>query len=79
MGSGPANIGFIDCSFHRSHANDGSIYGHRHKETSQRRGVLVNGKKITTVDIHAHCAVPDALAILGYSAENTKLLMSDTS
>jgi len=79
MSSAPADIGFVDCSFLRSHANDGSICGHGQKETSRRREVSVNGKKITTVDIHAHCAVPEALAILGYPAENTKLLMSDTS
>jgi hypothetical protein len=28
-----------------------------------RREVAVNGRRIRTVDIHAHCAVPEALAL----------------
>jgi aminocarboxymuconate-semialdehyde decarboxylase len=32
---------------------------------SQRREVLVNGKRVKTVDIHAHCAVPEAMALMG--------------
>ncbi len=31
----------------------------------RRREVVVNGKRIRTVDIHAHCAVPEALALMG--------------
>jgi len=30
-----------------------------------RREVSVNGKRVKTVDVHAHCAVPEALALLG--------------
>jgi len=31
----------------------------------RRREVVVNGKRVKTVDIHAHCAVPEALALMG--------------
>jgi aminocarboxymuconate-semialdehyde decarboxylase len=31
---------------------------------TRRREVVVNGKRVKTVDIHAHCAVPEALALL---------------
>ena len=31
---------------------------------TRRREVAVNGKRVKTVDIHAHCAVPEALALL---------------
>ena len=31
---------------------------------ARRREIVVNGKRIRTVDIHAHCAVPDALALM---------------
>jgi aminocarboxymuconate-semialdehyde decarboxylase len=31
---------------------------------SRRREVVVNGKRVRTVDIHAHCAVPEALALM---------------
>jgi aminocarboxymuconate-semialdehyde decarboxylase len=31
---------------------------------TRRREVVVNGKRAKTVDIHAHCAVPEALALM---------------
>lgn len=31
----------------------------------RRREVVVSGKRVRTVDIHAHCAVPAALALMG--------------
>src|SRR5262249_27067957 len=30
----------------------------------RRREVVVNGKRVRTVDVHAHCAVPEALALM---------------
>ncbi len=30
----------------------------------RRREVVVNGKRVKTVDVHAHCAVPQALALM---------------
>ena len=35
-------------------------------EAPRRREVVVNGQRVRTVDIHAHCAVPAALALLGH-------------
>src|SRR2546428_12522707 len=35
----------------------------------RRREVVVNGRRAKTVDVHAHCAVPEALALM-----NLKLL-----
>src|SRR5436305_4820108 len=31
---------------------------------SVRREVVVNGRRVTVVDLHAHCAVPEAMALL---------------
>jgi len=31
----------------------------------RRREVVVNGKRVKTVDVHAHCAVPEAMALMG--------------
>jgi aminocarboxymuconate-semialdehyde decarboxylase len=31
---------------------------------SRRREVVVSGKRVTTVDVHAHCSVPEAMALL---------------
>jgi aminocarboxymuconate-semialdehyde decarboxylase len=30
-----------------------------------RREVVINGKRVKTVDVHAHCAVPETLALMG--------------
>jgi aminocarboxymuconate-semialdehyde decarboxylase len=31
---------------------------------ARRREVVVNGRRVKTVDVHAHCAVPEALALM---------------
>ena len=31
----------------------------------RRREVVVNCRRVKTVDVHAHCAVPEAKAMLG--------------
>src|SRR5438552_1338570 len=31
---------------------------------TRRREVVVSGKRVKTVDVHAHCAVPEALVLL---------------
>src|SRR5438128_9661353 len=48
---------------------------------ARRREVVVNGRRAKTVDVHAHCAVPEAMALMGMkttgpSAQFPLLLMS---
>jgi aminocarboxymuconate-semialdehyde decarboxylase len=45
----------------------------------RRREVVVNGKRVKTIDIHAHCIVPAAAAIINHPLEAPGLLMTDTS
>jgi aminocarboxymuconate-semialdehyde decarboxylase len=45
----------------------------------RRREVAVNGKRIRTVDVHAHCIVPAAAALIDHPLEAPGLLMHDTS
>jgi aminocarboxymuconate-semialdehyde decarboxylase len=45
---------------------------------TRRREVVVSGKRVKTVDVHAHCAVPDAIALMGRKIETEALLMSAT-
>jgi aminocarboxymuconate-semialdehyde decarboxylase len=40
--------------------------------------VVVNGRRVKTVDVHAHCAVPEAMALMGRKVEAQGLLMSRT-
>ena len=39
---------------------------------------MVNGRRVKTVDVHAHCAVPAAMALMGRKLETEALLMTDT-
>ncbi len=78
MSKNPSGIGFVGCAFRSPATEDGPQSGssvpHAH-----RREVVVNGTRVKTVDIHAHCAVPEAMAILGQETHNADLLMDDTA
>src|ERR1700719_2164436 len=41
----------------------------------RRREVVVNGRRVKTVDIHAHCAFPEAMAMMGRQVKPDKLIM----
>jgi aminocarboxymuconate-semialdehyde decarboxylase len=43
---------------------------------ARRREVVVNGRRVKTVDVHAHCAVPEAMALMGRTVEQETLLMA---
>src|SRR5215467_9583177 len=45
----------------------------------RRREVVVNGRRVKTIDVHAHCAVPEALALIGRKVEPQTLLMSNAA
>ncbi|HSF05698.1 MAG TPA: amidohydrolase family protein [Methylomirabilota bacterium] len=48
-----------------------------HTETRvRRREVVVNGRRVKTIDVHAHCAVPEAMALLARKLQPESLLMS---
>ncbi len=43
---------------------------------TRRREVVVNGRRVKTVDVHAHCAVPEAMALMGIKVNPQALLMA---
>jgi aminocarboxymuconate-semialdehyde decarboxylase len=43
----------------------------------RRRHVVVNGTRVRTMDVHAHCVVPDAIQLFE-AASGTKIAMPDT-
>jgi aminocarboxymuconate-semialdehyde decarboxylase len=43
---------------------------------ARRREVVVSGRRVKTVDVHAHCAVPEAMALLGRQPDTPALLMA---
>ena len=40
-----------------------------------RRQVVLGGRRVKTVDVHAHCAVPEAMALMGNTVSPQALLM----
>src|SRR5262249_42939084 len=42
----------------------------------RRREVVVNGRRVKTVDIHAHCAFPEALKMMGRELRPQSLVMA---
>jgi aminocarboxymuconate-semialdehyde decarboxylase len=63
-----ASIAFVGCAVARVRAT---------ATEPRRREVVVAGKRVKTVDVHAHCAVPAAMALVHQSFEAEALLMTD--
>jgi aminocarboxymuconate-semialdehyde decarboxylase len=53
-----------------------SAHAHAHSH-GKRWEVVIAGKRIKTVDVHAHCIVPDAAKIINHPLEAPALLWSD--
>ena len=80
MSNSSHGVGFIGCELRSPATIDGGQSGRSaHQPGQHRREVSLNGKRITTVDIHAHCAVPQAMAVIGLENQVPLLSMSDTS
>jgi len=43
----------------------------------RRREVLVSGKRIKTIDVHAHVAIPEAMALMGMKVAQQTLVMGE--
>src|SRR5215467_6883136 len=65
---GAAGIAFVACSMTGSAPVQAQ---------GRRREVVVNGRRVKTIDVHAHCAVPEAMALMGRKVEPQILLMSN--
>ena len=74
--SNQSGIAFTHCAFTAAAAEHGHGHDHTH---AKRREVVVAGKRVKTVDIHAHCCVPKAMAVIKHPLEAPGLLMEDTS
>jgi aminocarboxymuconate-semialdehyde decarboxylase len=42
----------------------------------RRRELVVSGRGVKTVDVHAHCAVPEAMALMGLTVSPSSLLLA---
>ena len=59
IGAALAGITFTGCGFHRG------AFGQTPAPAQRRRELVVNGKRIKTIDVHAHCHIPEAVALAG--------------
>ena len=70
----PTGVAFTGC--HLLSATPAHAPAPGRGTATRRRDVVVNGRRVKTVDVHAHCAVPEAMALLGMKLETPALLMS---
>ena len=69
-----AGLAFVGCSLSNASGTPGPGAGQ-----GRRREVVVNGKRVKTVDIHAHTIVPEAAAVINHPLEAPGLLWSNVS
>src|SRR5947209_5564514 len=69
-----ASLAFVGCSL--SNASRAPAGG---AGPGRRREVVVNGKRVKTIDIHAHTIVPEAAAVINHPLEAPGLLWSNLS
>src|SRR6266496_1379703 len=65
-----AGIAFVSCGLLDARDAQAQAGG-----TVRRREVVVSGRRVKTVDVHAHCAVPEAMALMGLKVEPKTLIM----
>src|SRR5246500_5011069 len=65
-----AGLAFIGCSLGGAAPRAGQ---------GRRREVWVNGKRVKTIDVHAHTIVPEAAAVINHPLEAPGLLWSNVS
>jgi aminocarboxymuconate-semialdehyde decarboxylase len=70
MAAGATGVAFVGCDLLPA--------THAHAEPAvRRREVVVSGRRVRTVDIHAHCAFPQAMALMGLKVKPESLIMGD--
>ena len=60
-----AGVVFTGCGMLNATQGQAQAGGHR-------RQVVVNGRRVKTIDVHAHCVIPEALALMGLKLENQR-------
>jgi aminocarboxymuconate-semialdehyde decarboxylase len=64
-----AGVAFVGCDLLNA------THVHAQGAPVRRREVMVNGRRVRTVDVHAHCAFPQAMALLGMKVNPENLVM----
>ena len=64
-GSNDAGLVFTPCSATNASQAQAAPGG-------ARRQVVISGKRVKTIDVHAHCVIPEALPLMGLKLENQR-------
>ncbi len=59
-----AGIAFVGCGFHRAAWSQTAPAA-----PARRREIIIAGKRVRTIDVHAHCHIPEALALVDKKIE----------
>ena len=75
----PGTIAFVGCEISAGAAAGpgGGSGAHAHAQPRRRWEVVIAGKRIKTVDVHAHCVVPDAAKVTNHPLEAPGLLWTN--
>jgi aminocarboxymuconate-semialdehyde decarboxylase len=75
----PGTIAFVGCEISAGAAAGpgGGSGAHAHAQARRRWEVVIAGKRIKTVDVHAHCIVPDAAKVINHALEAPGLLWTN--
>jgi len=68
------SLAFVDCEIS---ANLGASGGSGQVQAHARREVVISGKRVKTVDLHAHCIVPEAAQLINRPLGAPGLLWSN--
>jgi aminocarboxymuconate-semialdehyde decarboxylase len=69
-------LAFVGCEISDG-ADAGVGGGSGHVQAQGRREVVVSGKRVKTIDVHAHCIVPEAAQLINHPLEAPGLLWSN--
>lgn len=59
------SLAFVGCEISAGDSSGLGGGGSSHSHTQGRREVVVSGKRVKTIDVHAHCIVPEAAKLMG--------------
>ena len=76
MTTGP-RLAFVGCEISAG-ASAGAGGGSGHAQAQGRREVVISGKRVKTIDVHAHCIVPEAAQLINHPLEAPGLLWSNS-
>ena len=72
IASALAGATFTGCGFHRTALAQGTAPT---GQPQRRREIVVSGKRVRTIDVHAHCHIPEALELIGQKVNFPALVM----